>query len=89
MKYQVWECKIVVPADAKLPDGFDQPPRRAALNAVEKSDINVLACFSGWGGQLTACEEEYVDKHTEPYDVYGKGVFDRLDEFVEHIRRNP
>jgi len=30
-RYQVWECKIVVPDDAELPDGFDWPPRRAAM----------------------------------------------------------
>ena len=56
-KYQVWTCKIVVPEDAYLPEGFDLPPRRAAINAVDKENIPVIACFSGWDGQLIEVEE--------------------------------
>lgn len=53
----VWECKIVVAADVELPRGFDHPPRAAAVEAVEAVGIEVLSCFSGWGGSLTAAEE--------------------------------
>jgi hypothetical protein len=59
MDYKVWECKIVVPADAELPDGFDQPPRSAAIQAVSK-EMKVNECFSGWGGLLTKDEEKVL-----------------------------
>ena len=62
-RYQVWECKIVVPDDAELPDGFDWPPRRAAIKAVEDAGIEVLACFSGWGGALTSVQLEVMKHH--------------------------
>jgi len=62
-KYKVWECKIVVKSDAEFPfQGFDAPPRRAAIEAVEKHDIEVLSCFSGWGGSLTEIQEYLVDE---------------------------
>jgi len=57
MKYKTWECKIVVPLDVQLPYGFDSPPRRAAIDAVTRAGVPVLACFSGWGGELTATPE--------------------------------
>ncbi len=60
-KYQVWDCKIVVPIDSEFPDGFDQPPRRAAINAIEAAGIQVLSCFSGWGGELDAIELEIIE----------------------------
>ncbi len=59
-KYKVWECKIVVSADAEMPDGFDGPPRQAAQAAVERHGIAVVSCFSGWGGSLTEGERECV-----------------------------
>ena len=62
MKYKTWECKIVVPMDTKLPQGFDSPPRRAAMDAVGRAGVPVLACFSGWGGDLTPAQEEVVDE---------------------------
>ena len=64
-KYKVWECKIVVPVDAELPDGFDSPPRSAAIDAVIQSGIPVLTCFSGWGGSLTETQEAIVDRDFE------------------------
>ena len=60
MKYQVWECKIVVPINARLPMGFDSPPRTAAIEAVESAGVEVLACFSGWGGTLTETQAEVL-----------------------------
>ena len=62
MEYRVWECKIVVPADKELPLGFDAPPRRAAIEAVEKAGFEVISCFSGWGGSLDDLEKTIVDK---------------------------
>jgi hypothetical protein len=62
MKYKTWECKIVVPIDAVLPEEFDLPPRRAAMEAVERAGVPVLTCFSGWNGKLTAAQEECVDE---------------------------
>lgn len=65
--YKVWECKIVVPADAALPDGFDLPPRLAAKRAVLQAGINVISCFSGWGGTLTDAERQCCEKNERPY----------------------
>lgn len=59
-KYKVWDCKIVVPIDTELPDGFDAPPRSAAMEAVENAGITVVSCFSGWGGKLTKIEAEII-----------------------------
>jgi len=59
-EFRVWDCKIVVPASAKLPNGFDLPPRRAAIEAVESYGIPVLTCFSGWGGQLDKYEYKLI-----------------------------
>lgn len=59
-KYKVWECKIVIPSDAELPDGFDLPPRRAAMGAIEDAGFEVISCFSGWGGSLSKIEIECV-----------------------------
>jgi len=56
MRYRVWECKIAVPIDSELPDGFDGPPRQAAIKAIESAGITVCSCFSGWGGSLTEIE---------------------------------
>lgn len=64
-KYKVWECKIVVKDDAEFPpeiNGFDSVPRRVAIEAVEKHGIEVLDCFSGWGGSLSEIQEHLVDK---------------------------
>jgi hypothetical protein len=60
-EYQIWTCKIVVPKDSKLPNGFDSPPRLAAIEAIEKTGIKVLGCSSGWGGSLTKGEREAFD----------------------------
>ena len=48
--------------DAKIPDGFDWPPRRAAISAIEAHDIKVLSCFSGWGGTLTETQTKICSK---------------------------
>jgi len=61
MKYQVWECKIVVPVDATLPTGFDLVPRHAACQAVANAGIEVVACFSGWGGQISVSQEIVIE----------------------------
>lgn len=60
--FKVWECKIVVPGDAELPEGFDSPPRRAAIEAIETEGIEVLSCFSCWGGELSAAERKIVER---------------------------
>ncbi|KKM23165.1 hypothetical protein LCGC14_1617960 [marine sediment metagenome] len=59
--YKVWECKIVVAADADLPNGFDSSPRGAAVKAIEDAGIEVLGCLSGWGGHLNPVEQETLE----------------------------
>lgn len=61
-KYKVWDCQLVVAGDAKLPDGFDWPPRAAVLSAMEAEGVKVLACFSGWGGRLTAARQRRMER---------------------------
>lgn len=82
---KVWECKIVVSDDAELPNGFDSPPRRAAINAVESAGIEVLGCSSGWGGYLTKEEEEFFKNHVANgnSEIYYAGVLD-CPEDVKH-----
>jgi uncharacterized coiled-coil protein SlyX len=48
-KYQVWECRVYVPANAELPSGFDGPPRIAVERALRSHGVEVIANFSGWG----------------------------------------
>ena len=62
MKYQVWTCKIIVPINAKLPWGFDAPPRQAAIEAIENADIEVISCFSGWGGEVDEAEKTIIEE---------------------------
>lgn len=64
--YKVWTAKIVVPADAELPDGFDFPPRRAAVHAIEGRGIQVVAAFTGWGGTLTEDELRVIEPQRGP-----------------------
>lgn len=78
-KVKVWECKIVVPADAELPPGFDYPPRIAAIKAIQNAGVPVLACASGWGGSLTREEQEFLEFAEQP-DIYFAGVMDAPDD---------
>lgn len=81
-KYRVWECKIVVPYDTILPNGFDNPPRCAAVQAVEDvTGVPVLSCFSGWGGELT--EDEAACMNEGASNVYYAGTLDIPDP-TEH-----
>jgi len=72
-EYDVWECKIITPNNGKMrPSGFDSIPRLAAIRAIESYGIDVIACFSGWGGSLNNTEKILIDnevrrdiKHTK------------------------
>ena len=64
-KYKIWECKIVISADSEFPkeiNGFDSVPRCSAIESIEKYNIPVLGCFSGWGGKLTKIEKEIIEE---------------------------
>jgi len=65
--WKCWSCKIVVD-EKTLPKTFDAVPRRAAIEAVEKSGIKVIACFSGWDGKLTDDEKEVIKREIEVYN---------------------
>lgn len=62
-RYVAWQCKIIVGLDEneQLPDGFDWPPRHAAIAAVEKF-TEVLLCFSGWNAPLKKEEIEWIQQ---------------------------
>lgn len=60
-KYKVWECKIVVSDTTELPKGFDSPPRQAAIETIENNGIEIVSCFSGWGGKLLEEETKCVE----------------------------
>lgn len=62
IRYRVWECRVIVPADAPLPDGFDAPPRRAVIDAITSRGIDILRCASGWGHTPTDDELGVLDK---------------------------
>jgi len=62
-RFKVWECRVVVRGDVEIPRGFDFPPRRAAIEAIEAGGIEVLSCFSGWGGTLTETQTEIVERN--------------------------
>jgi citrate lyase gamma subunit len=55
-----WNCKVVVRNDIGLPNGFDLPPRRAAIDAVENFGVEIIECASGWGGTLSPSQEEII-----------------------------
>ena len=71
-KYKVWDCKIVVPYDAELPNGFDSPPRSAAIEAVLDAGIEVIACSSGWGGTLSKKQIELIEE--PPYQPHNSSA---------------
>ena len=37
-KFNIWDCKILVPINSELPGGFEAPPRTAAIDAIEISN---------------------------------------------------
>lgn len=84
-KVKVWECKILVPEDAELPPGFDFPPRRAAIEAVDQAGIRVLGCSSGWNATLTEGEQAaFQAQAVQAYpDVYVAGAMDAPDD-IKH-----
>ncbi len=58
---KVWECKVVLPDDAELPDGADLPMRKAVRGAVEQMIGRLPShIFSGWGGKLTELERKVI-----------------------------
>ena len=69
-KYRVWQCRIYVDAEQydQTPDGFDLPPRRAAVETVEKH-IPVVACFSGWGAEPQQDEVDVIEKDEDRTDA--------------------
>lgn len=77
-KYKVWDCKIVIAGDSDTPSGFDAPPRRAAENIIEDYGFEVLANFSGWGGELDKHQLEIVNR-----DAGSKGGYEDVEIELE------
>ena len=65
-KSQYWVC-IIGPIDrSKFPkevNGFDSVPRMAAIEAIEKYNISVPNCWSGWG-----CDKPHFDAIMEVWN---------------------
>ncbi len=59
--FKVWDCKIVLAGDSKIPSGFDSPPRIAAQEAIEDAGFEVISNFSGWGGILDGWQLEVAN----------------------------
>jgi len=58
---KIWECKVVLPDDADLPEGADFPMRLAVRAAcLEMTGKVPTDIFSGWCGHLTEIESELV-----------------------------
>jgi hypothetical protein len=61
-KLKVWECKVGEIDASKLPNGADQPMRRAVYDAyVALTGEEPKFLFSGWGAELTEVEREVVE----------------------------
>ena len=59
-RHKVWQCRVILDRDEKIPDGFDFPPRQAVKSVMEKYGLNPLAIYSGWGHDTTKSEKEYL-----------------------------
>ena len=59
----IWTCKIGEMNRRELPDGADNPMRRAVAQAYrELTGEDPAFIFSGWGGTLTEIERNIVEK---------------------------
>ena len=60
-KDPVWQCKIGILGNLKLPPGSDFPMRRAVERAFfEVTGVHAEFIFSGWGGELSEEERKVV-----------------------------
>ncbi len=58
---KIWSCKIGEVDIAKLPDGADQPMRKAVREAyIKLTGEEPTFIFSGWGAELTDIERDTV-----------------------------
>lgn len=61
-KYKIWYCKIGEVDDKLLPEGSDQPMRKAIRKAyIELTGIEPVFIFSGWGASLDKSERNVVN----------------------------
>jgi hypothetical protein len=62
MAQKVWECKIGFATEDELGPTADGPMRFAVQMMFKVlTGHDAAFTFSGWGGQLTETEREYVD----------------------------
>jgi len=81
--FNVWECKIIVPAGSELPESFDTPLRVKVNSVVEGAGIEVVCLMSGWGAQLTQDELDSIPKPENKSEIYHAGGLD-ADESIKH-----
>ena len=75
---KTWECKIGEVEASTLPDGADQPLRKAVEQSyLELTGKNSSFCFSGWGAALTEVERDLVN--AVPIADVGKGSDLRIE----------
>lgn len=70
-KYKSWVCEVVVPADAKLPKGFDGL-MRAAIDEVILARNDCLSeahVFSGWGNVPTEAMVATIEDRRAQHDA--------------------
>jgi len=72
-KYRMWDCSIIVDTDV-VPEGFDLPPRQAAIQAIGVAGINIVSCSSGWGRKKLKPYEQEIVKRYEVAKMVGRTV---------------
>lgn len=89
---KVWSCKIGEIDESMLPDGADQPMRKAVEAAYkELTDSDNQFCFSGWGAELTEAERAaYEGRSPSEHHARHYELHMALDElFADYIRHHP
>jgi hypothetical protein len=52
-KERIWDCSVITYNEEinELPNGADEPPRKAVIDAIESLGLSVHSISSGWGSE--------------------------------------
>jgi hypothetical protein len=52
-KERIWDCSVMTYNEEinELPNGADEPPRKAVVDAIESLGLSVHSISSGWGSE--------------------------------------